>query len=710
MHVEVPERIPKVEVLKRKPDIVELPTVVTSELVIEPYVEDKIVNSLLKETKIEKEAAVEVAQEVRQFLLENKIREISAPMVREICVTLLLKHGLKEVAEQYCRVGLPITDVTQLIREHTRENANLVHNPETIHKLLADAVVREYTITHILPKPLAKAHLQGLIHIHKMDYFPIRPYCASADIRYFLKYGVISDGVGTHVAVTKPAKHAEVAVLHLAKAYSALQIHHSGAVGTDFFNVFLAPYVQGLPYDRIKQLMQMFIFEMASMPASRGGQVVFSDVNFELGIPKIVRDIPAVLPGGVVKEGVTYGDFEDEAQQIFRAAMEVYLEGDGAGKPFFFPKACIKLRREFIDKDEYDQLLFQAHGVASKFGTPYFLNLIPDYMPDVVLAQCCRVLVKARKEDYDDLVEGRLRGGQFCNNTVNLPRIAYEAKDEKEVYELLRERMELLKEVTFVHRREIETRLKEGSLPFLSMTLDGQPYYRMDKVYHSIGMVGLNDMVQHITGCQLHESKDAWALGLRVIQEMNNIAKDFEEETGLRWVLSQTPAETTATRFAVIDLRSRFADEAKKVVRGDLEKGAVYYSNSTHVNWEANVPLIDKVQIEASFHPLLDGGLITAIYLGEHPDPSALMEFTKRVAKNTLSAYWCYSLDFTQCRRCGYITIGIEDKCARCGATQADLEWFAKVVNYYGRVKDWHTAKQVELRRRHRYKGAWGWS
>jgi ribonucleoside-triphosphate reductase len=704
VQIEVPERLPKYRKLKRKPNIVELPTVVTSELVVEPYVEDKIVNSLIKETSIKKSDALKIAREVRRFLLENKIRETSAPMVREICVLFLLKRGLKEIAEQYRRVGLPIADVSYLIREHTRENANLVHNPETIHKLLADAIVREYTLTYILPKHLAKAHLEGLIHIHKMDYFPIRPYCASADARYFLKHGIISDGVGAHVAVTKPAKHAETALMHLAKAYAALQVHHSGAIGMDFFNVFLAPYVQGLPYDRIKQLMQMFIFEMATMPASRGGQVVFSDANFELGVPNVLKDVPAVLPGGVVKEGVTYGDFEDEVRSLFKAAMDVYLEGDASGKPFFFPKPDIKLRKEFIDHEDYAESLLLASRVVAKFGSPYFVNLIPDYMPDVVLAQCCRVLVKMRGEDYEDLVNGRLIGGQFCNNTINLPRIAYEAKEEGKIFELLRQRMELVKEVTMVQRREISTRLKEGSLPLLSMNLDGQPYYRMDKVYHSIGMVGLNEMVQFLTGEELHESEDAWKFGLKVIREMNNIVKEFEEETGLRWVLSQTPAETTATRFAVIDY-AKFGKSIKNVVKGNLKKGAIYYTNSTHLNWEANVPLIDKLKIEASFHPLLDGGVVSAVFLGERPDPEAVMSLTKNIAKSTLLAYWSYSLDFTQCRRCSNLMVGILDKCVNCGAEEKYLEWYSRIVNYYSRVRDWHLAKREELKRRFRYRG-----
>ncbi len=702
MQVEVPERVPEYKKLELKPRIVELPTIVTSELVVEPYVEDKIVSSLVEEAEISRRLAVEIAEEVRSFLLEGRIRETSAPIVRDLCVAFLLKRGLHEEANRYRRVGLPIADVAYLLREHTRENANLVHNPETIHKLLADAVFREYTLTRVLPKHLAKAHLEGLIHIHKLDYFPIRPYCAAADARYFLRYGIIPDGIGAHVAVTKPAKHPEAAILHLTKAYAALQIHHSGAVGFDFFNVFLAPYVRGLRYEKIKQLMQMFIFEMATMPASRGGQVVFSDANFEFGVPKVLQDIPAVLPGGIVRENVTYSDFEEETRLLLKAAMEVYVEGDGSGKPFFFPKPDIKLRREFVDKPEYEELLRLVHEVTAKFGTPYFLNLIPDYMPDVVLAQCCRVLIKMRPEDYDDLVEGRLRGGQFCNNSINLPRIAYEARDEDELFELLRERMELAKEVALVQRREIETRMEEGSVPLLAMNLDGQPYYRMDKATHSIGMVGLNEMVQYWTGEQLHESEEAWRFGLRVIKAMNDAVREFEEETGLRWVLSQTPAETTAARPAVIDY-IKFGDKIRHVLKGDLKRGVIYYTNSTHIGWDAKVSIMDKIRIEAAFHPLIDGGVVAALFLGERPDVESLMRFTKRIAENTLLAYWSYTLDFTQCRRCNDLMVGILDRCDKCGAPSEFLEWYSRISNYYSRVRGWHEAKVEELKRRYRF-------
>ena len=87
-----------------------------------------------------------------------------------------------------------------------------------------------------------------------------------SDLRWFLKNGLKVDGTGENTAVAGPAKHPEVAILHAAKALAAAQTNFAGGQGLDFFNVWLAPYMQGLSYEKIKQLAQMFIYEMSVDP------------------------------------------------------------------------------------------------------------------------------------------------------------------------------------------------------------------------------------------------------------------------------------------------------------------------------------------------------------------------------------------------------------------------------------------------------------
>jgi len=116
--------------------------------------------------------------------------------------------------------------------------------------------------------------------------------------------------------------------------------------------------------------------------------------------------------------------------------------------------------------------------------------------------------------------------------------------------------------------------------------------------------------------------------------------------------LARTPAETTGQRFAVADLLDkRYHDFALKVIKGDLdytlkmlEKSRdlpIYYTNGTHVAPGANVPLTKRIEIEHVFFPIVDGGNIFHIWLGEaRPDPRGLYDMAMKLCKNTQIGYF----------------------------------------------------------------------
>ncbi len=683
----------KVETSLKSPDIF----VRTSRNEIEGFDRSKIVESLIKETGISRELAEEIALEVERGIKALDLEFISAPLIREIVNVKLLERGLEEARKSYTRLGLPVYDVTKLIERGSNENANLQHNPETIHKLVADGVMKEYALLHILPSELADAHMRGEIHIHDLEYFATRPYCFQHDLRWFLKNGLKVDGTGENTAVAGPAKNAEVAVLHAAKALAAAQTNFAGGQGLDFFNVWLAPYLAGKSYREMKQLAQMFVYEMAQMYVARGGQTVFSDIDIEYGVPSIVADMPAVLPGGVVRDSVTYGDFEEEAIKFAHAITEVYLEGDYLGKPFFFPKPNYKLRKECFRKEGFEEFMIAVHRCVAKFGTPYFLNLLAGYLPDNVFAQCCRLVLSPDANDWKDFERGCMRTGSLQVVSINLPRIAYESRDEDELFDLLLERMILARRIIEIKADVIKRGMENGSLPFLTQDVDGEPYYRVDKVVRSIGFVGLNEMLKAFTGEELHESEAAWNFGLKVIKFMMDTAVEWSKETGLRWVITQTPAESTAYRFARLD-RKYFRDA---VVQG--EGDSIYYTNSSHCRVSANIPLFRRLKIEGSFHPLCNGGMMAHVWLGESsPSPELLWKLTKKIATKTLIGYWAYTKDMTYCRRCQKVSGGISDTCPSCGSK--DVECYSRITGYYQRVSGWNEGKKRELKDRHRFK------
>ncbi|MFQ6010478.1 MAG: anaerobic ribonucleoside-triphosphate reductase, partial [Candidatus Aenigmatarchaeota archaeon] len=237
----------------------------TSAEVFEKFNRKRITDSLVKETGLDEERADRVAHETEKFLKSINVSFMSSQLIREIVNAKLLEHGMEKERLQYTRIGLPVFDITKMINMGTKENANLQYNPETIHKLMADHMSREYALTKVLNPKLSEAHLEGQIHIHDLDYFCTRPFCFSHDVRFFLKRGFKPDGTGNHTSIAGPARKPEVAILHAAKVLAASQVNCAGGQGFSYFNTFIAPLVRGLEYKKIKQLAQMYIYEMSQM-------------------------------------------------------------------------------------------------------------------------------------------------------------------------------------------------------------------------------------------------------------------------------------------------------------------------------------------------------------------------------------------------------------------------------------------------------------
>jgi ribonucleoside-triphosphate reductase len=175
-------------------------------------------------------------------------------------------------------------------------------------------------------------------------------------------------------------------------------------------------------------------------------------------------------------------------------------------------------------------------------------------------------------------------------------------------------------------------------LPFLTQETDGGRYYHVENSTLSFGFVGLNEMLLSHCGAGI-DDKDARKLGMKVIEYMNQRATELKNDTGYRWTVLQTPAESTAYRFATLD-REKFQNDV--ITQGDEQ--ASYYTNSSHVPVNSDVNLAEKIRIESKFHPLTQGGHIFHAFMGEaHSDPQSLMSLTDKIARKSDIGFWAYS-------------------------------------------------------------------
>jgi len=681
-----------------------MPKVRSSEGHIFDWNRSRIVAQIVKETRLVEEfygyvgatheQAEEIARTVEDRIRKLGLRALSGPLIREIVNITLLEQGMVQYRNVCTRVGTPVfdahlIDVGRGFEAH--DNANLQENAETSHKKKADKISKEQYLLQ-LPPELADRHLAGDLHIHDLEYFGSRPFCQDWDLRYFFYYGLMPDGNGTKASVAGPAKRAEVAVLHAVKALGSAQTNFAGGQGYYNFLTFMAPYFEGLAYDEIKQLMQMFVYEMTQMMVARGGQLVFSSVQLSPGVPSLWKEKPCVYKGkvwdGTQAPKRTYGEFEREVRLLFKAMMEVMLEGDSWGKPFSFPKPEVSIEPDFMDEDEefnrdhpdlptYRDLYLLTFELASKFGTPYYDNQLPSYRGagnGISCYQCCAYQFSATF-DKDSEFEEKLffrEGKHFSMGSwqvvsINCPRAAFRAEgDDQRLFAELKALMDVAVEVFTIKRRWMETIRTNGRMPFaMQRPKDpntgerGQVAVDLTGLVYTIGVVGVNEMVQHHTGSQLHESKAAFRLAVRAMTELELYARDISQRTGMTIALARTPAETTGQRFAVADMiEEQFRTASLAVMKGDVETAVaecgttrdlpVYYTNGTHVAPGAPVPLTKRMEIEHVFFPIVDGGNIFHIWLGEaRPDPRGLMDMAMNLCKKTQIGYFAFTRDLT---------------------------------------------------------------
>jgi ribonucleoside-triphosphate reductase len=520
--------------------------------------------------------------------------------------------------------------------------------------------------------------------------------CGGHSLDYIKKYGISLPNI---TSTSRPAKHPEVLIGHMVKMASTLQSHYAGAIGWEAVNMFFAPYLEGLGYERIKQLAQMLIYEFNQLAGARGSQVVFTDFNLYWNTPRHFGDAPAIGPGGVYT-GKTYKDYEKEAQTFLKALFEVYLEGDAMGKTFVFPKPLLHISEDFFHTEGHDEFLNLACKVASRQGITYFVF---DRGDEITVSQCCRLKLKLKEQDLQEVMTPeRMRFSALQNITINLPRIAYKANGSDEIlFNELEKALQLVAKAHLQKKKFVAGLLGQGvngPLSVLCDSKDGEPYLRMERLTYLAGLLGLNEMVQHHTGKELHQSQEALKFGLKVVAHMNLTTKRLSEQYGINLVLEESPAESSGYRLAKLDMKY-YPAQAVQVLKGDLEREEFYYTNSVHLNVEADIDYIERVQKQSLFHPLIEAGAICHIWLGEHePDPVSIKNFVIKTFRNTQSAQIAFSPEFTVCNNCCRTSRGIHESCPNCASD--NVYGITRIVGYYSKVTTWNKGKIGELKDR----------
>ncbi|MBL7115586.1 MAG: anaerobic ribonucleoside-triphosphate reductase [Kiritimatiellae bacterium] len=734
-----------------------------------PWNRQRIVEHILTNTELSNETASAVAKAVENHIIDSDIQTVNSTLVRELVNNELMSRGLGTQLRDLSVYGVPKDFVQQLMYTKSQENSNIVsNNAEAVNLGIAELVLKQWALDTIFSADLKYAHDTGAIHLHDLGY-PHRVYCSSHSIEYVKKYGLC--GLVNLNSESHPAKTASVLTGHLNTFLASMQSNYAGALGIAYINILYAPLLENMEWDDYKQVAQELIFNGAQNAFSRGGQSLFLDFNIHTGVPRYLKDVPAIGPGGKymlrLKDGskvplveiqreelgksgyplmdlfwtdeqgrrwlvlreeldaqgatvydsrviedlrsrgqsiVTYGDYAKETQTFCRALLDVFSDGDRTGRVFEFPKCDFHISDETFQDPEQYAIFLEACNLASKNGSTYFIF----DRDEVTLSACCRL----RTTIEDDHMLRHPESMRFCgfqNVTINIPQAAYRAsrKDPAAImenfYRELDETMALAAEAHLQKKRASAEMISGPGHPLWQIgrdSCDGKPYVDLEKCTYIIGLIGLNDAIKFLIGKELHESRDAMRLGLRVISHMFLQTRKLCKKHGLKFTLEESPAESAARRLAKTDL-VYFENEAKAVVKGpDAE--TCYYTNSIHLTAEADVSLVRRIREQAKFHSLIESGAITHAFVGEEqPSAESVAKLMTDVFHRTQSAQVTVSPEFTYCNDCEHTMRGLKEDCDSCGSQ--DIVGETRVVGYFSKIQNWNKSKRYgELLARHR--------
>ncbi len=678
----------------------------------------KITDAIKKASEVTKEFDPKTAHDLTKKVVElvgklvsEKQSNLKAPTIEEIqdaVEDVLLNSDYKQTAksfilyrEQHSKIRdfvakTSVDMVDEYLKEidwKVNENSNMGYSIQGLNNYIASNVSKNYWLNKIYPTEIKEAHENCDIHIHDLNI--ISSYCVGWDLKDLLMEGF--RGVEGKVE-SAPAKHLRTALGQMVNFMYTMQGESAGAQAFSNFDTLLAPFVRydNLNYTQVKQAIQEFVFNM-NVPTRVGFQTPFSNITMDLTVPSYYKD-QCVIIGGEIKEE-TYGEFQVEMDMINKAFFEVMMKGDNKGRVFTFPIPTYNITKDFNwDNKNLDGLW----EMTAKYGIPNFSNFInSDLNPEDARSMCCRLRIDNRELEYRG-------GGLFGSNpltgsigvvTVNLVKIAYLAKDKKEFFKLLDEKMQLAKNSLEIKRKLIEKLTDNGLYPYTKFYLRGIKerfgvYWKNH--FSTIGLIGMNEACLNLLGVDI-ANKIGKNFALEVMDFMREKIKGYQKETGNNYNLEATPAEGTSYRLAKWDKENLTGI----VCANDNEyytKGAnPYYTNSTQLPVNYSDDLFEVLDHQDELQTKYTGGTTVHIFAGERiSDIETMKNLVRKVCSNYRLPYFTFSPTFSVCPTHGYLT-GEQNVCPHCGE---DCEVYSRIVGYIRPIKQWNEGKRTEFRAR----------
>ena len=676
--------------------------------------------------------AEKIAQQAEEFTHAVNVEDI-----QDMVETGIMEMRGYEVAQKYVRYRYKreltrksnTTDngilalIDHMNEEVKQENSN--KNPvinSTQRDYMAGEVSKDLTRRVLLPEEIVRAHEEGIIHFHDMDYFAQKEHnCDLINLEDMLQNGTVI----SETMIEKP--HSFFTACNVTTQIVA-QVASNQYGGQSFTLSHLAPFV-----DVSRQKLRKSVIEERMESGEVLDDAIIDKITerrlrteVQSGIQTIQYQLITLMTCNgqapfvtvfmyldEVPEGRTRDDLAMIIEEVMKQRMQGVKNEKGGWITPAFPKLIYVLDEDNITEDsKYWYLTELAAKCTAK-------RMVPDYISakimkelkngDVYPCMGCRSFLTVedsqRNADGSHKFYGRFNQGVV---TINLVDVACSAEGNMErFWEILDERLELChRALRCRHERLLGTvsdvapilwqngalaRLKKGE------TIDKLLFDGYSTI--SLGYAGLYEMCMRMLG-KSHTDPEAKPFALAVMQRLNDKCKEWKEAENISYSVYGTPMESTTYKFAKC-LQKRFG-----IIPGVTDKN--YITNSYHVHVTEEIDAFSKLKFESEFQKLSPGGAISYIEVPNmQTNIPAVLSVLQYIYENIMYAELNTKSDF--CEVCGYdgeIKI-IEDEtgklvweCPNCGNRDQDKLFVARRTCGYIGTQFWNQGRTQEIKDR----------
>lgn len=727
-----------------------------------PFELDKIAGAIYKSfeatsDKYELKTAIKIAKIVENKLEMKKSALPTVELVQDTVEEVLIEQGYVRVAKAYIlyranrtrerdmrsrlmKTFEEITFADSKDSDLKRENANVNADAPmgTMLKYGTEAA-KQFNEMFVLNPKHARAHINGDIHIHDMDFLTLTTTCCQIDIVKLFENG-FSTG---HGVLREPNSISVYAALACIAIQSNQNDQHGGQAIPNF-DYGMAP---GVAKSYIKHFYYNLSRAITLLTKLDGDEVVsrikekmclkptldfnenfnqkLKEILAKNNINQFVDEIIDFATSSAYKEtdketyqameafihnlntmhsragaqvpfsSINYGmDVSSEGRMVVRNILLATEAGLGHGETPIFPIQIFRVK-EGINYNEgepnYDLFKLACKTSAKRLfpnfsfvDAPFNLQYYKGTPETEIAYMGCRTRVMANICDKDNEISfGR---GNLSFTSINLPRLAIRSNgDVNEFFDKLDKMLDLCI-AQLLERFEIQCRRKVRNYPFLmgqGIWLDSDNLKPDDEVREvlkhgtlTVGFIGLAETLKALIGVHHGESENAQILGLQIVEHMSKAMEMASEKYQLNFSLIATPAEGLSGRFVKMD----------KKLFGELEgiTDRDYYTNSFHIPVYYPISAFKKIQLEGPYHALTNGGHISYVEMDGDPTKNlAAFEKVVRAMHDNGIGYGAINHPVDRDPVCGYNGI-IDDVCPLCGRTEEEHHGFERIRRITG--------------------------